>query len=131
MNEEGRETKQDIWNAKVLRDMVSNVYVYLLVIGWTTLHLAIGAAHVLGIVAKRLGYDSVTANLLTSVSAIHHDAVLFCLLFRFAKSCGQPDMFISMVLGLLNGFLSDYFRNRLWYAFFSFHQVADINNHQF
>ena len=50
------------------RQLLRNKYLYLFVFAWSSVHLSIGAAHVLGIMAKKLGYDAVTANLLTTVS---------------------------------------------------------------
>lgn len=47
--------------------LLKNKYLYPFVISWASLHLSLGAAHVLGIVAKKIGYDAVTANLLTTV----------------------------------------------------------------
>ncbi|KAG0738675.1 hypothetical protein G6F62_002878 [Rhizopus arrhizus] len=71
--------------------LVKNKYLYAFVFGWATLHTAMGAAHVLGIVIKKLGYDSVTANLMTT-----------------------PDTLVTMIAGLCNGFISDRHRTRLW-----------------
>lgn len=51
--------------------LVKNKYLYAFVFGWASLHTAMGAAHVLGIVIKKLGYDPITANLLTTVSSIY------------------------------------------------------------
>ncbi|KAI8140101.1 major facilitator superfamily domain-containing protein [Fennellomyces sp. T-0311] len=92
LNREGRESKQGTWKTtQVLRKLLVNKYIYFLVLGWTMLYLAIGGAHVLGIIAKKVGYDAISANLFTS-----------------------PDMVISMLAGLGNGYLSDYFRTRIW-----------------
>ncbi|KAI9493578.1 major facilitator superfamily domain-containing protein [Zychaea mexicana] len=92
LDREGRETKQSTAKPRqVLRSLLRNKYIYFLVVGWTTLYLGMGGAHVLGIVAKRVGYDAITANLFTS-----------------------PDMLVSMLVGLGNGYLSDYLRTRLW-----------------
>ncbi|CAO3608757.1 unnamed protein product [Cunninghamella blakesleeana] len=92
---EGREsTKKNYqqWNLKpVLKMMFKNEYVYLLVFSWTLLTLAMGSTHVLGILSRRLGYDATTSNLFTT-----------------------PDMLITMVVVVCNGFISDYYRNRFW-----------------
>ncbi|KAI8889803.1 MFS general substrate transporter [Backusella circina FSU 941] len=71
--------------------LLSNKYLLPFTFGWAGLHIAMGAVHVLGIVSKKLGYDAVTANLLTT-----------------------PDTIITMIAGLCNGFLSDKYRTRLW-----------------
>ncbi|KAI7858788.1 major facilitator superfamily domain-containing protein [Circinella umbellata] len=74
-----------------VRQLLRNKYLYLFVLGWASVHLSLGAAHVLGIMAKKLGYDAVTANLLTT-----------------------PDILITMTAGLCNGFISDRIRSRYW-----------------
>ncbi|KAI7898066.1 major facilitator superfamily domain-containing protein [Cokeromyces recurvatus] len=71
--------------------LLGNPYLYLFAISWASIHISLGASHVLGIVAKKLGFDSVTSNLLTT-----------------------PDMLITMLAGLCNGFISDTYRTRLW-----------------
>lgn len=71
--------------------LVKNKYLYAFIIGWASLHTAMGASQVLGIVIKKLGFDSVTANLLTT-----------------------PDTIVTMIAGLCNGFISDRHRTRLW-----------------
>lgn len=53
-----------------IRSLLKNKYLYPFVISWASIHLSLGAAHVLGIVAKKVGFDAVTANLLTTVSAV-------------------------------------------------------------
>ncbi|KAI7851961.1 major facilitator superfamily domain-containing protein [Circinella umbellata] len=91
LNREGRETKQNTWKSRhIFQSLVFDKYIYFLVFGWTMLHLSMGGAHVLGVIAKRVGYDAITANLFTS-----------------------PDMAISMLAGLGNGYLSDYFQTRI------------------
>ncbi|KAI9246511.1 major facilitator superfamily domain-containing protein [Phascolomyces articulosus] len=82
----GRESTMDS-----VRKLIRNKYLYLFVLGWTSLHLSIGAAHTLGIMAKKLGFDAVTANLLTT-----------------------PDILITMFAGLCNGYISDRMRSRFW-----------------
>ncbi|KAI8993262.1 major facilitator superfamily domain-containing protein [Pilobolus umbonatus] len=75
----------------VIRALFKNKYLYMFVFGWSSLHMALGAPHVLGIVAKKLGFDAVTSNLLTT-----------------------PDTILTMIVGLCNGFISDRYRTRLW-----------------
>lgn len=71
LNPEGNPGRRETRNIKkTFHTIIRNPVAYLFVLGWTCLHLGVGAAHVLGIVAKKTGYDSVTANLLTSVSAM-------------------------------------------------------------
>ncbi|CAO3581615.1 unnamed protein product [Absidia cylindrospora] len=90
---EGRSSKTTKWNSiKVIKTLFTNKYIYMLVLSWSLLNLALGATHVLSIVAKRSGYDAIAANLFTT-----------------------PDMLISMVAVLCNGLLSDYYRSRLWF----------------
>lgn len=48
--------------------LLKNKYLYPFMISWASIHIALGAPHVLGIVAKKLGFDAITANLLTTVS---------------------------------------------------------------
>ncbi|KAI8390065.1 major facilitator superfamily domain-containing protein [Blakeslea trispora] len=72
-----------------IRLLAKNKYLYPFVIGWAVIHMAHGAFQVLGIVAKKIGFDAVTANLLTT-----------------------PDTVVTMLAGLCNGFLSDRLRNR-------------------
>ena len=50
-----------------IKMLLKNKYLYPFVISWASIHLSLGAAHVLGIVAKKIGFDAVTANLLTTV----------------------------------------------------------------
>ncbi|CEI90982.1 hypothetical protein RMCBS344292_05287 [Rhizopus microsporus] len=71
--------------------LVKNKYLYLFMFGWASIHVAMGAAQVLGIVIKKLGFDAITANILTT-----------------------PDTLVTMVAGLCNGFISDRHRTRLW-----------------
>lgn len=47
--------------------LVKNKYLYLFMFGWASIHVAMGAAQVLGIVIKKLGFDAITANILTTV----------------------------------------------------------------
>ncbi|KAI8340699.1 major facilitator superfamily domain-containing protein [Chlamydoabsidia padenii] len=90
--QEGRADSTTKWDfIKVVRTLFTNKYIYLLVSSWSLLNLALGASHVLGIVAKRSGYDAIAANLFTT-----------------------PDMLISMVAVLCNGLFSDYYGTRLW-----------------
>lgn len=51
-----------------VKSLLTNKYLLPFTLGWAGLHIAMGATHVLGIVSKKLGYDAVTANLLTTVS---------------------------------------------------------------
>lgn len=51
-----------------IKSLLKNKYLYPFVVSWASIHLSLGAAHVLGIVAKKVGFDAVTANLLTTVS---------------------------------------------------------------
>ncbi|ORY98400.1 major facilitator superfamily domain-containing protein [Absidia repens] len=74
-----------------LRILTGNKYLYPFISGWASLHVALGGCHVLGIVAKKSGYDAVTANLLTT-----------------------PDTLITMVVSLCNGFISDRLQSRIW-----------------
>ncbi|KAI8099365.1 major facilitator superfamily domain-containing protein [Halteromyces radiatus] len=91
-NSISRDIKKDGGNrwAK-LKILTTNKYIYPFTLGWASLHVALGACHVLGITAKKLGYDAVTANLLTT-----------------------PDTLITMVVGLSNGFISDRLQSRIW-----------------
>ncbi|KAG0174732.1 hypothetical protein DFQ28_008546 [Apophysomyces sp. BC1034] len=87
------ESKRFQWGSKTgIQSIVANKFFYLLVIGWACVHLSLGAAHVLGIVAKKIGYDAISANLFTT-----------------------PDMLVTMAVGLVNGFMSDRYRNRMWF----------------
>ncbi|RCH81348.1 hypothetical protein CU098_003644 [Rhizopus stolonifer] len=70
--------------------LLTNKYLYPFVISWASIHIATGASQVLGIVAKKVGFDAITANLLTT-----------------------PDTIITMLFGLCNGFISDKYRNRI------------------
>lgn len=74
-----------------IKALAKNKYLYPFAIGWAGLHVCLGTKSVLGIVAKKSGYDAVTANLVTT-----------------------PDTIITMLVGLVNGFLSDRYRNRIW-----------------
>ncbi|KAL0073944.1 major facilitator superfamily domain-containing protein [Phycomyces blakesleeanus] len=71
--------------------LLGNKYLGLFVVGWASVHIALGAPHVIGIVAKKLGFDAVTSNLLTT-----------------------PNTLITMGFTLANGFLSDHLRTRIW-----------------
>ncbi|KAI8149791.1 major facilitator superfamily domain-containing protein [Fennellomyces sp. T-0311] len=74
-----------------VRKLIRNKYLYLFVLGWASLQLALGASHVIGIVMRKVGFDAVTANLLTT-----------------------PCMLTTMTAGLCNGFISDRMRTRFW-----------------
>ena len=50
-----------------VRKLIRNKYLYLFVLGWASLQLALGASHVIGIVMRKIGFDAVSANLLTTV----------------------------------------------------------------
>lgn len=65
---DGRDKKDHGTRWDKLRILTGNKYLYLFMCGWASLHVALGACHVLGIVAKKSGYDAVTSNLLTTVS---------------------------------------------------------------
>ncbi|KAI9256857.1 major facilitator superfamily domain-containing protein [Helicostylum pulchrum] len=84
-----RVSSSNRWNK--IKSLASNKYLYPFIFGWASIHISLGAAHVLGIVAKKLDFDAVTANLLTT-----------------------PDTIITMIFGLCNGFLSDKYRTRVW-----------------
>ncbi|CAO3591740.1 unnamed protein product [Absidia cylindrospora] len=77
------------WNK--LQTLAGNKYIYPFICGWASLHVALGACHVLGITAKKSGYDAVTANLLTT-----------------------PDTLVTMITSLCNGFLGDRLQSRIW-----------------
>jgi ACS family pantothenate transporter-like MFS transporter len=47
--------------------LIKNKYLYPFMFGWACVHVAMGAAQVLGIVIKKLGFDAITANILTTV----------------------------------------------------------------
>ncbi|KAG0963095.1 hypothetical protein G6F31_008014 [Rhizopus arrhizus] len=47
--------------------LIKNKYLYAFIFGWSSIHTAMGASHVLGIVVKKLGHNAITANLLTTV----------------------------------------------------------------
>ncbi|KAI8366634.1 major facilitator superfamily domain-containing protein [Radiomyces spectabilis] len=88
---DGKEFKRNGQFLAPLKKLYSNHYLYLFMVGWASLHIALGACTVLGIVSKKLGYGAVTANLL-----------------------GGPDTLITMIAGVCNGFSSDYFQTRIW-----------------
>lgn len=60
-----RVSSSNRWNK--IKSLASNKYLYPFIFGWASIHISLGAAHVLGIVAKKLDFDAVTANLLTTV----------------------------------------------------------------
>lgn len=74
-----------------VKALLKNKYLYPFIFAWASVHISLGASHVLGIVAKKLDFDAVTANLLTT-----------------------PDTIITMIAGLSNGFISDRYRTRIW-----------------
>lgn len=51
-----------------IKFLLKNKYLYPFMVSWASVHISLGAPHVLGIVAKKLGFDAITANLLTTVS---------------------------------------------------------------
>lgn len=53
-----------------IKSLLKNKYLYPFIFGWASVHISLGASHVLGIVAKKLDFDAVTANLLTTVSSL-------------------------------------------------------------
>jgi ACS family pantothenate transporter-like MFS transporter len=95
-----------------VKSLLTNKYLLPFTFGWAGLHIAMGATHVLGIVSKKLGYDAVTANLLTTVSFNCIFNMVCCLHLFFLKK--KPDTILTMIAGLINGFLSDKYRTRLW-----------------
>ncbi|OBZ91660.1 Pantothenate transporter liz1 [Choanephora cucurbitarum] len=88
-NQEGQDRNVSYSFKEKIRLLAKNKYLYPFVMSWAMIHTANGAPQVLGIVAKKLGFDAVTANLLTT-----------------------PDTIITMLAGLCIGFLSDKLRNR-------------------
>jgi ACS family pantothenate transporter-like MFS transporter len=60
-----------------IKHLAKNKYLYLFIISWASLHIGLGAPRVLGIVSKKLGFDSVTSNLLTTVSLRLHVIIVF------------------------------------------------------
>lgn len=61
-------TLSNFTKIQMVKQLLKNKLLYLFMFSWATLHIALGAPRVLGIVAKKLGFDAVTANLLTTVS---------------------------------------------------------------
>lgn len=59
-----------------LRLLIKNKYLYAFIFGWASIHIALGASTVLGIVIKKLGHDAITANLLTTVSFLSQEVHL-------------------------------------------------------
>jgi ACS family pantothenate transporter-like MFS transporter len=51
-----------------IKGLLGNKYLYPFIVSWAVVHISLGAPHVLGIVCKKIGFDAVTANLLTTVS---------------------------------------------------------------
>lgn len=51
-----------------IKAVVSNKYLYPFIFAWASIHIALGATHLLGIISKKLGFDAITSNLLTTVS---------------------------------------------------------------
>ncbi|KAG0164590.1 hypothetical protein DFQ30_009727 [Apophysomyces sp. BC1015] len=66
---EGRESKRPTTRNLMacIRSLLTNRYLIPFIIGWAAVHVSLGATTVLGIVARKLGYDAVTANLITTV----------------------------------------------------------------
>lgn len=62
-----------------IKTLLGNKYLYPFIFSWASVHISLGAAHVLGIVSKKVGFDAVTANLLTTVSFLLF-TLLSCLL---------------------------------------------------
>lgn len=51
-----------------IKGLLGNKYLYPFIVSWAAVHISLGAPRVLGIVAKKIGFDAVTSNLLTTVS---------------------------------------------------------------
>ncbi|KAH8554692.1 major facilitator superfamily domain-containing protein [Umbelopsis sp. PMI_123] len=64
---------------------------YIFTISWVALHISMGATAVLGIVARKSGYDAISSNLFTT-----------------------PSTFLNMITVVVNGFLSDRLGTRQW-----------------
>lgn len=61
-------TTQSFKRIDKVKALLKNKYLYPFIFAWASVHISLGASHVLGIVAKKLDFDAVTANLLTTVS---------------------------------------------------------------
>ncbi|OZJ05184.1 hypothetical protein BZG36_02208 [Bifiguratus adelaidae] len=88
---QGRSSTRKSLNLAVFRTIFSSWQVYAFVAAWMLGHAASEGPHQLGIVAKKVGFDAVTANLLTS-----------------------PLTLIDMVCIIGNGYLSDRYQTRKW-----------------
>ncbi|GAB5586186.1 hypothetical protein Unana1_01086 [Umbelopsis nana] len=90
---EGKATSKQgsFFSKATMRGLFCTWPLYMFIIAWVSLHISMGATAVLGIVARKSGYDAVTSNLFTA-----------------------PSTLLNMITVVANGFLSDRLRTRKW-----------------
>ncbi|CAO3686637.1 unnamed protein product [Umbelopsis ramanniana] len=90
---EGKSTsrKGSFFTKATMKGLFCTWPLYMFIIAWVSLHISMGATAVLGIVARKSGYDAISSNLFTT-----------------------PSTFLNMITVVLNGFLSDRLRTRQW-----------------
>jgi len=90
---EGKATSKQgsFFSKATMRGLFCTWPLYMFIIAWVSLHISMGATAVLGIVARKSGYDAVTSNLFTT-----------------------PSTLLNMITVVANGFLSDRLRTRKW-----------------
>ncbi|KAI8582308.1 hypothetical protein K450DRAFT_228349 [Umbelopsis ramanniana AG] len=81
--------KGSFFTKETVRGLFCTWPLYMFMIAWVSLHISMGATAVLGIVARKSGYDAISSNLFTT-----------------------PSTFLNMITVVLNGFLSDRLRTR-------------------
>lgn len=64
----GGDKRNNTTRLQKMKLLCKNKFLYLFILSWAALHIALGAPRVLGIVSKKLGFDAVTSNLLTTVN---------------------------------------------------------------
>ncbi|CAM0142503.1 unnamed protein product [Umbelopsis sp. WA50703] len=84
-------TKGSFFSKETMQGLFGTWPLYMFVIAWVSLHISMGSTAVLGIVARKSGYDAVSSNLFTT-----------------------PSTLLNMITVVANGFLSDRLRNRKW-----------------
>ncbi|KAG2184714.1 hypothetical protein INT43_000627 [Umbelopsis isabellina] len=84
-------TKGSFFSKETMTGLFGTWPLYIFVIAWVSLHISMGSTAVLGIVARKSGYDAVTSNLFTT-----------------------PSTLLNIITVVANGFLSDRLRTRKW-----------------
>jgi hypothetical protein len=71
-------TKGSFFSKETMQGLFGTWPLYMFVIAWVSLHISMGSTAVLGIVARKSGYDAVSSNLFTTVCQSAQSIIINC-----------------------------------------------------